>query len=74
MAVKKSKVRGPQRVEIAYDSKSGRILGMRFVQMPYGPDRLDLRLSLVDENDLPVSFFEHSSHHAPIEESKRRTD
>ncbi len=65
MAVKKSKVRGPQRVEIAYDSKSGRILGMRFVQMPYGPDRLDLRLSLVDENDLPVSFFEHSSHHAP---------
>lgn len=63
MAVKKPKMRGPQRVEIAYDSKTGRILAMRFIQMPYGPDRLDLRLSLVNENELPLDFFEHTSHH-----------
>jgi hypothetical protein len=64
VAVKKPKERGPQRVEIAYGSTSGRILHMRFVQMPYGPDRLDLRLSLVNEHDLPLDFFEHTSHHA----------
>ncbi len=65
VAVKKPKERGPQRVEIAYESKSGRILHMRFVQMPYGPDRLDLRLSLMNENELPADFFEHASHHTP---------
>ncbi|MFO0923355.1 MAG: hypothetical protein U0905_12795 [Pirellulales bacterium] len=64
MAVKKPKERGPQRVEIAYDSKSGHILHMRFIQMPYGPERLDLRMLLVDENALPLDFFEHTSHHA----------
>jgi hypothetical protein len=65
VAVKKPKERGPQRVEIVYDSNTGRILKMRFVQMPYGPNRLDLRLSLVDESDLPAEFFDHASHHAP---------
>jgi hypothetical protein len=38
---------------------------MRFVQMPYGPDRLDLRLSLVSEEELSSDFFEHTSHHTP---------
>lgn len=61
-AIKKPKERGPQRVEIVYESASGRILDMRFVQMPYGPDRLDLRLSLTNENDLPPDFFEPTSH------------
>ena len=65
VAVKKPKERGPQRVEIAYDHQSGRILHMRFVQMPYGPDRLDLRMSLLNENELPPDFFEHASHHTP---------
>ena len=65
VAVKKPKERGPQRVEIAYDSNTGRILHMRFIQMPYGPDRLDLRLTLLNENRLPVDFFEHISHHTP---------
>ena len=65
VAVKKPKERGPQRVEIAYESKSGRIMHMRFVQMPYGPDRLDLRLSLLNENELPADYFEHTSHHSP---------
>ncbi len=41
------------------------MLHMRFVQMSYGPDRLALRLSLVNENELPLDFFEHTSHHAP---------
>jgi hypothetical protein len=63
IAVKKPKERGPQRVEIVYDATSGGILRMRFVQMPYGPDRLDLRLSLVGEEELPSDFFEHASHH-----------
>lgn len=63
LAVKKPKVRGPQRVEIAYGAHSGKILCMRFVQMPYGPDRLDLRLSLTSERELPDRFFEHQSHH-----------
>lgn len=63
VAVKKPRERGPQRVEIVYDSNSGRILRMRFVQMPYGPDRLDLRLSLESEEELPTDFFEHASHH-----------
>jgi len=62
-AVKKPKERGPQRVEIVYESQSGRILHMRFIQMPYGPDRLDLRLNLIDATELPNSFFEHASHH-----------
>ena len=65
IAVKKPNERGPQRVEIVYDATTGGILRMRFVQMPYGPDRLDLRLSLVSEEELPSDFFEHASHHAP---------
>jgi hypothetical protein len=65
IAVKKPKERGPQRVEIVYDAITGGILRMRFVQMPYGPDRLDLRLSLVSEEELSFDFFEHSSHHVP---------
>ncbi|MCY2975970.1 MAG: hypothetical protein NTW52_15045 [Planctomycetota bacterium] len=69
-AVKKPNERGPQRVEIAYESNTGRIQNMRFVHMPYGPDRLDLRMVLVEENPLPPKFFDHSIHHAsdrPIE-------
>lgn len=65
VAVKKPRERGPQRVEIAYESISGRILHMRFVQMPYGPDRLDLRLSLLNESDLPAELFEHANYHTP---------
>jgi hypothetical protein len=65
IAVKKPNERGPQRVEIVYDSMTGGILRMRFVQMPYGPDRLDLRLSLVSEEELSSNFFEHTTHHPP---------
>jgi hypothetical protein len=62
VAIKKPRERGPQRVEIVYHSASGRILRMRFVQMPYGPNSLDLRLSLLSEEELPVDFFEPTSH------------
>lgn len=64
VAVKKPNERGSQRVEIAYETTTGRILHMRFIQMPYGPDWLDLRLSLLNEDVLPSEFFEHTSHHA----------
>jgi hypothetical protein len=65
IAVKKPNERGPQRVEIVYDSMTGEVLRMRFVQMPYGPNRLDLRLSLVSEEELSSDFFEHTTHHLP---------
>jgi hypothetical protein len=71
VAVKKPKERGPQRVEIVYDLESGRILRIRFIQMPYGPDRLDLRLSLVSEEELPDDFFNHTSHHTPDRQIER---
>ncbi|MBS0260341.1 MAG: hypothetical protein JSS02_00180 [Planctomycetes bacterium] len=65
VAVKKRGYRGPQRVEIAYAVRSGRIHQWRFVDMPYGPERLTLRLTLTDEAHLGPAFFDHATHHAP---------
>ena len=65
VAVKKRGVRGPRRVEITYSVATGRIRQMRFVDMPYGPERLTLRLTLVDERELGTTFFDHESHHSP---------
>ena len=65
VAVKKRGVRGPRRVEITYVVATGRIRQMRFVDMPYGPERLTLRLTLVEERELGTAFFDHESHHAP---------
>ncbi|MFN9915220.1 MAG: hypothetical protein ACK53L_21705, partial [Pirellulaceae bacterium] len=59
VAIKKPKQRGPQRVEIAYESNSGCIREMRFIQMPYGTDLLDLRMTLVEEKQLDEDFFDH---------------
>lgn len=64
VAVKKKGQRGPQRVEISYAVASGLIRQLRFVEMPYGPERLTLRLTLVEERDLGPTFFNHESHHA----------
>jgi hypothetical protein len=36
---------------------------MRFVEMPYGPDRLTLRMTLLEERPLGAKFFDHESHH-----------
>ena len=38
---------------------------MRFVEMPYGPERLTLRLTLAEERSLGADFFRHQSHHDP---------
>ena len=64
VATKKRGERGPSRIEIQYASNSGRIAQMRFIEMPYGPERLTLRLTLIDELTLPESFFHHSHHHS----------
>ncbi len=64
VAIKKAKQRGPQRVEIAYESHSGCVKEMRFVQMPFGPDRLDVRMTFIEERRLDSDFFEHTKHHA----------
>jgi hypothetical protein len=63
VAVKKPGFRGPKRVEITYSIRSGFIRQMRFVEMPYGPERLTLRLTLVEERELGPNFFDHESHH-----------
>lgn len=65
VAVKRRGDRGPGRVEITYAARTGRLRRLRFVDMPYGPDRLTLRLTLVDERNLDATFFDHESHHAP---------
>lgn len=63
VAVKKRGFRGPKRVEITYSVASGQIRQMRFVEMPYGPDRLTLRMTLVEQQPLGARFFDHQSHH-----------
>lgn len=65
VAVKRRGVRGPARVEITYSVQSGKIRQLRFVEMPYGPERLTLRMTLVEERDLGTTFFNHAAHHAP---------
>ena len=64
IATKKRGERGPSRIEIQYASNSGRIAQMRFIEMPYGPERLTVRLTLIDELTLLESFFHHSHHHS----------
>jgi hypothetical protein len=71
VAIKKPNQRGPQRVEIVYESETGKLESLRFIQMPYGPQRLDLRLTPIDESPLADDFFEHQHHHSqdrPVEQ------
>lgn len=63
VAQKKRGQRGPERIEVTYESNSGRILGMRIIEMPYGPRRLDLELKLEAEGTLAPEFFQYESHH-----------
>ncbi len=65
VAVKKQGFRGPKRVEITYAVTSGQIRQIRFVDMPYGPERLTLRMTLVESRDLGAAYFDHESHHDP---------
>jgi hypothetical protein len=63
VGVKKRGFRGPRRVEITYLVESGEISQLRLVEMPYGPERLTIRMTLVEERDLGERFFDHNSHY-----------
>ena len=63
VAIRHPKERGPRRVEISYEVESGLIRQMRFIGMPYGPESLTLRLTLLSEDLLDERFFDHESHH-----------
>lgn len=66
LAIKKSSEhRGPNRVELRYDSATGVIHRMVFSGMPKargGPDRVSVQLK--EQRDLGESFFNHRYHHA----------
>ena len=64
IAIRHKEERGPKRVEISYEVNSGLIRQMRFIEMPYGPESLTLRLTLLSEESLDQHFFDHESHHA----------
>ena len=63
IAMRRRKMPGPERVEIVYDVETGEIRQIRLVAMPYGPDRLTIRMTLQERTDFGVSFFEHPQHH-----------
>ena len=63
VATKKDGFRGPRRVEITYASESRLIEQIRFVDMPYGTDRLTVRMSLLELQQLSDQFFSHAFHH-----------
>ncbi|MFM7055503.1 MAG: hypothetical protein ACKO2P_01130 [Planctomycetota bacterium] len=65
IAVRRPGFQGPRRIEIAYNESSHEIHQLRFIDMPYGPERLTLRLTLTSHETLPDSFFNHSAHHPP---------
>lgn len=62
IATKKRGQRGPKRIEMQYQVQTGRIVQIRFIEMPYGPERLTVRLTLIDEDNLPMDFFRYSYH------------
>lgn len=66
VAIKRKGEKGPRRVEINYLIESGRITQIRFIDMPFGPDRLTLRMTLMDEADLDPNFFRHEYHHTAL--------
>lgn len=66
VAVKKRGFRGPKRVEITYASSSGEIRQLRFIDMPYGPERITIRVTLLSDQPLAPEFFDHQSHHDPV--------
>jgi hypothetical protein len=68
VATKQRGQRGPRRVEITYFVASGLIESVRFVDMPYGPERITVRLSLLPTPSLPDDFFTHQLHHDPHRE------
>jgi|JI9StandDraft_1071089.scaffolds.fasta_scaffold00076_7 hypothetical protein len=65
VATKRKGFRGPRRVEITYQQKSRLLEQIRFIDMPYGEDRMTVRMSLIDLTPLPNNFFQHDAHHTP---------
>ncbi len=57
VAVKKKGYRGPRRVEITYGATSGHIQQLRFIEMPYGPEKITIRITLFNEHNLPDIIF-----------------
>ncbi|MFN6109407.1 MAG: hypothetical protein ACK493_03425 [Planctomycetota bacterium] len=64
VATKRKGQRGPERIEVTFESMTGRILEMRFIAMPYGPRRVDLGLNLISEGDLGPEYFGYPAHQA----------
>lgn len=65
VAVRRPGFSGPRRIEIAYNAATHEIHQLRFIDMPYGPERLSLRLTLISRDSQPETFFHHSAHHPP---------
>ncbi len=65
VAVKKPGFRGAARVKIRYAESSGKISEMRFEEMAYGPQRITLTMTAIEERSLPDNHFDHSPHHGP---------
>jgi len=65
VAVRKSSEHlGPSRIEIVYETRSGLIQQMRFVEMPQARRRpMTLLLTLIDKQSLDAKFFDHEFHH-----------
>ena len=59
-------VRGPKQVEIWFDSDSGTVHEMLLDGLPRGGGGpKSVRLTLVDQSELPAGFFSHQTHHEP---------
>jgi hypothetical protein len=65
IAVRRPGLPGPRRIEIEYNAASHEIHQIRFIDMPYGPERLTLRLTLTSRSSQPAGFYDHAAHHAP---------
>ncbi len=65
VAIKRKGFPGPRRVEISYLAESGLIAQLRFIDMPYGPDRLTVRLTLTESPAATDNFFNHALYHSP---------
>jgi hypothetical protein len=63
VGVKKPAQLGPLRVEVTYVVATGRIVQMRFIDMPYGPDRVTIRLTMENEDSRGDAFYTHATHH-----------
>ncbi|MEM6364317.1 MAG: hypothetical protein AAF745_07815 [Planctomycetota bacterium] len=67
IGIRKSReVRGPKRVEIAFDADTGTVHEMLLDGLRRGGGGpKSVLLKLVDQSELPVEFFSHDSHHEP---------